>query len=337
MTSLHRRLYTDGMTTPRQLLKEISEGKFKAAYYFYGSEDYRISEAVKYIAHQFLPDKQISVNYRKFDGRKTKAPDLITELSTLPMLGEKQLFVVTDMQSYKPTEISKIISIIPPVDPHRVVIFTSPSLRTPRKGAAFFKTIGAVAEIVEFKKMTPGEVAAVIQAKLSKAQLSIEPNALKLFTELIAGNRGALETESQKLINYKNSGETVTAEDIHTLCSGYEVFQVFELADHVVKGDAPTLMKMLWSILSEGGSPVQLTSLMQQHFSTLYLVKHGKKPIGNRGFLLYKLKPQADKYTDLMLEQIIIDIAEADGQLRKSGMSPEMVLETLALSLVRAR
>ena len=85
------------MTTPRQLLQDISGGKFKAAYYFYGSEDYRISEAIKYIAHQFLPDMQLTVNYRKFDGRKIKTGDLLTELSTLPMLGEKQVFVVTDM------------------------------------------------------------------------------------------------------------------------------------------------------------------------------------------------------------------------------------------------
>ena len=87
------------MVTPFQLLKDISAGKFKPAYYFYGSEDYRITEAEKYLARQFLPGAQMSVNYRKFDGRKTKAGDLITHLSNLPMLGEKQVFVVSDFQS----------------------------------------------------------------------------------------------------------------------------------------------------------------------------------------------------------------------------------------------
>lgn len=325
------------MTTPRQLLKDVSSGKFKPAYYFYGSEDYRISEAIKYISHQFLPDKQHAVNYRKFDSRKTKSADLITELQTLPMLGEKQVFVVAEFQSYKPTEVKNILSLIPPSDPNRIIIFSSPSSKTPRKTTAFYKTVTNIAEPVEFKKLTPVETSSFIQAKLKKEEIVISPDALTLLSELLAGNRGALESEIAKLIDYKATGETVTVDDIQVLCNGYEVFQVFELADYVVAGKADRVLKMLRSLLSEGNSPAMLTNLIQQHFSTLYLVKHNKKPIGNRGFLLHKLKPQAQRYTDQQLEQIIIEIAEADSQIRKTGTDSEMVVEMLAMSLTRVR
>ena len=65
------------------------------AYYFFGTEDYRIVEAEKYVARQFLPDRQLVTNYRKIDGKKTSCSDLLAELSSLPMLGERQVFGVT--------------------------------------------------------------------------------------------------------------------------------------------------------------------------------------------------------------------------------------------------
>lgn len=321
------------MATPRQLFKDISDGKFKSAYFFFGTEDYRISEAVKYVTHQFLPDKQQTVNYRKLDGKKIKAIDLINELSTLPMLGEKQVFVITDFQSYKPTEVTKILSLVSPSDPTRVIIFCSPSSKQPKKTTAFYKSISEIAETVEFKKLTVQETQSQISHKLNKASLTISNDALSLLVEMIAGNRGALEGELNKLIDYKDVGDEITKDDIIRLCNGYEMFKVFDLADYIVDGNTSHVLKMIRSLLTEGTSPSTLTTLLQQHFSSLYLVKNNKKPIGNRGFLLYKFKPQAAKYSNEQLEKIIVDIAQTDAELRQFGMTPEMRLESLAVSL----
>jgi len=321
------------MATPRQLFKDVSEGKFKSAYFFYGTEDYRISEAVKYVTHQFLPDRQQIINYRKLDGKKTKAVDLINELSTLPMLGEKQIFVITDFQSYKPTEITRILSLISPSDPTRIVIFCSPSSKQPNKKTTFYKSISEVTEPVEFKKLTIQESQSQIIHKLKKASLTISNDALNLLVEMIAGNRGALEGELNKLIDFKDSGAEINTDDIKKICNGYEIFKVFDLADYIIDGKTSYVLKMIRSLLAEGTTPSTLTTLLQQHFCSLYLVKNNKKPIGNRSFLLYKFKPQAAKYTNEQLENIIIDIAQTDADLRQFGMSPEMRMENLAISL----
>lgn len=321
------------MATPRQLFKDVSNGKFKSAYFFYGTEDYRISEAIKYVTHQYLPDRQQAVNYRKLDVKKTKAVDLINELSTLPMLGEKQVFVITDFQSYKPNEIAKILSLISSPDPKRIVIFCSPSSKLPNKKSTFYKSVSDVAETVEFKKLTVQESQSQITHKLKKASLSISDEALNLLVEMIAGNRGALESELNKLIDYKESGEEIDTDDIKNICNGYKIFKVFDLADYIIDGNVSHVFKMISSLLAEGTAPSTLTTLLQQHFCSLYLIKNNKKPIGNRSFLVYKFKPQAAKYTNEQLEEIIINIAKTDADLRYFGMSPEMRLESLAVSL----
>jgi len=323
------------MASPSQLHKAVSAGKFKPAYYFYGAEDYRIIEAEKFVVHQFLPDRQVATNFRKIDGRKTSCADLIAELSTVPMLGERQVFAVRDFQSYSPTEVERILRLLTPPDPSRIVIFSSPSARTPKRESRFLKVVSRVAEPVEFKKLSRSEVARKVTRGLKAAGIQIEPKALQLLTELIAGSRGAIEAEISKLVNYKQAGETVTLDDVRQIAAGYEVFEIFDVADSIVAGDTRKVLRMIESLLAGGKSPATIVALLQQHFISVYLVKNGKKPLGRRGFLIPKLREQARKYDNHQLEQIIIDIAATDAELRRQRLKPGMALEMLALTLTR--
>ncbi len=303
------------------------------SYYFFGTEDYRIAEAEKFIARQFLPDRQLITNYRKIDGKKTSCADLITELSSLPMLGERQVFAITSFQSYPPKEIERILRLLTPAQPDRVVIFSSPSSKTPKKNSGFFTAVTKVAEPVEFRRLSQREVESLIRRNLEKEGIHIEPQAVTLLAELIAGNRGALEAETSKLANYRQAGETVSVEDVRQIASGYEVFNIFQVADVVVTGNTRKVLQMIESLLAAGNSASTVTSLMLQHFISLYLVKNGKKPLGRRGFLIPKLTEQATKYDNSRLEEIIVDIADTEAELRKGRLKPEMALEILALTL----
>ena len=323
--------------TPQNLLSDISAGRFKPAYYFFGSEDYRIIEAEKYVARQFLPENQLLTNYRRFDGKKVKPPDLIAELSAFPMLGERQVFAITDFQRFKPTQVTSIFKLLTPSDPNRIVIFSSPSDKTPKKTSAFFKNISGVAEAIEFKKLTASEAVGMIRGKLRKAGLSIKRDALGRLTEMIDGNRGALETETQKLIDFKGGGEDgmseVTVEDVTAVASGFEVYSVFHLADCVIAGDGRKALAHINQLIAGGNSPTGLLYHLGNHYLSLYKVKNGKPLEPYRQFLTGKFRQQAAGYANEQLEAIIQEIARTDSELRRSAAKPGLVLEALALSL----
>jgi hypothetical protein len=50
--------------------------------------------------------------------------------------------------------------------------------------------------------------------------------------------------------------------------------------------------------------------------------------------MVHKLRQQAGKYDSGRLEEIIIEIADADKQLRHKGVKPETTLEMLVMTLV---
>lgn len=325
------------MIKPHELARDIDAGKFEPAYYLFGVEDFRIIEAEKYIARSFLPDRQLVTNYRKINGRRTKCADLMADLANLPMLGERQVFGISEIQSFKPTEIDRILKLLLPPDPNRIVIFSSPAARMPKKSSAFIKKITKVAEVIEFGRLTAHAVATRIKSGLKKDDVEIAPEALQLLVELIGGHSGGVEAELAKLRDFKTPGETVSTEDVRAVTTGYVVYNIFELADQVVAGRTPLALKMLETLLAEGSSPVAICTLVLGHFLLLYLVKNGHPLPPNRRFLTNRFRQQANAFESGRLEQMLIDLAACDADLRGGTMKPKMALEVLLLRLLGER
>jgi DNA polymerase-3 subunit delta len=321
------------MASPQQLLKDIPSGKTKVAYYFYGAEDYRRVEAEKYLASQFLPQAQRATNYRRIDGRKSPSSIVIAELSNLPMLGERQVIAISDFQSFRPKDVERILALLKPPDPNRVVIFSSPAARTPKKKSKFFQTVSKAAEPVEFRKLTQEAVRRQITVKLDKQGRRIDSEALELMVGLVAGSRGALDTEVAKLMDFKPEGDSISVEDVASVTAGHEMYDIFGLADCLIAGDTPRVLAMIRSLLQSGTSPAGMIPLILPHFVNIYLVKNGKRPIGRWSWLAGKFRDQAGGFSNERLESIIVAIAAADAEMRLTGVRKDIVLETLALSL----
>ena len=323
------------MAGPAQLFKEIKAGKFKSLYYFFGPEDYRRTEAEKYIGSRFLPDLQRSTNYHRLDARNISARELIARLSNYPILGDKEVYIVTGIESFKPDEQEQIFNLLKAPDPNRIIIFSTLSKKTPQKKSAFFKKISGAAMTVEFHKLDQHETRRHITKTLTANSLNIESEALNRLAGLVDGDRGGLEGELRKLIDYKESGDTIIVEDIKQVCSGYEVFNMFEVGDVLVQGSPRKTLKVINRLLGSGLSVDFLTVLLIQHFISLYLVKNGKNPVGKRNFpfLINKFRVQAEQFSNAQLESIIIAFAEGNARLRRQELPNQLILETLALSL----
>ncbi len=325
------------MLTPQELAREIGAGKFRPAYYLFGADNHRIVEAEKYIAAQFLPDRQLSTNYRRINARGTPINDLLTELSTIPMLGERQVFGISEFQNCKPTQVANVLKMLTPADPNRIVVFSSPSVRTPKKTSAFFKAVSNAVTPVECRKLTEREAAAIIRHRLEKAELEISTDAAKRLVELVAGSMGALATEVAKLTCYKQKDETIDIADIEKITAGHDVYSIFQLSDEIIAGNENRVLRTIKKLVEEGNSPGAMISLLQRHFLSLYLVKNNKAPIGNLRWMTQRFRTQAERYGSKQLEEIIKNLAQAASDVRGGTIKPTMVLEMLVLGMLGQR
>lgn len=319
--------------SPSELTKEIKSGKFRPIYYFYGSEDYRIKEAEKALVARFLPKAQQTTNHTTVSAAKSKLEDILTELSIIPMLGERQLFTITDIQSLSQSNIEKILSLLTPADPNRLVIFSTPSAKLPRKNSKILKFLISEATPVEFPRLKEGSARNRIVKQLDKADVKIDRDALDMLTRLSGGDLAGILQEVDKLIDFVGTDGTITKKEVSELTVDYQVFKVFELAGFAALGDFDKSLSIINFLLNRGEKISGILFWLSDHFIGLYLTQNKKRYAQNKSDISWKFKGQLGLYENSRLEMIIHLIAEADREIRLNTGQDRLILERLIFQI----
>lgn len=319
--------------SPNDLIKELEAGRFRPVYYFYGSEDYRIKEAERSLVRKFLPRQSFNFGYKNLSASREDIKDILTELSVVPMLGEKQAFVIGDIQALTPAHIEKLFKMLDPPDPNRMVILISPADKTPRKDARTFKLLVEQATAVEFKKYTMAESGKKIRFILKENEIEIDSEALELLIELAGGDLGGIIGEVNKIIDYIGKGGRVTVADINEICSDYQSFENYVLGEKVASFDLEIALGTLHNLLRKGDRPSTLIFQLGEFFLGVYLVKNGKPAMMGKTDHSWKYRKFTGFFTNAQLEEIIELTAAADRDLRGSIKPESMILEKLIVNI----
>jgi len=319
--------------TPTELVRELDKSKFQPVYYFYGSEDYRMKEAEKAIAGRFLPKSLLKTNHTIMSAAKQKLGEILSELSVFPMLGENQLFSITDIQTLKPKDIEKILALMTPPDPNRVIIMSTPSAKLPRKNSKVLILLNKKATAVEFGRITDNMSANKIRAMLNEKKIEIDNDAIQMLVTLGGGNMGGLIREVEKLIDYVGEAGIIRKKDILAVCTDYQLFKIYELADQVATRNLDNAMEIVNSLLRKGETPAGITFWLSEHFIDLYLVKNNKPLAGYKKKMSWKFNKQVNLFNNDQLESIIKQIAETDLALRSNLKSNQTIIEKLIFNI----
>jgi len=320
--------------SPNELAKELEKGKFRPVYYFYGDEDFRIKEAEKALVKKFIPAPQRATNYTSLSAAKGKIEDILTELSVVPMLGERQLFTIHEIQALNQKDIERILAMITPHDPNRVVILVSPSSKTPRKTTKLFKFLTSETTPVQFPKLQARSAATKITRFFKDRDIDIDPQTASILVELVGGDMGGLTAELNKLLDYIGDKKKIEPEDIAKVSSDYQGYSIYELANYAAHGEIDKALNLIDYLLKRGERASALLFWMGEHFVGLYLTQNKKSPGGRDQS--WKYKGQIGKFDNKHLEQIIKDIAAADTELRSNTRQDRLILEKLIFSISTA-
>lgn len=319
--------------SPNELLKELEAGKFRPVYYFYGSEDYRIKEAERSMVRKFLPRQSWSIGHNSFSVSKSNLKDILTELSMMPMIGEKQAFTIKDIQSLTPQNIEKLLSLLDPPDPNRMVILISPAAKTPRKGTKTKKLLTEKAAAVEFKKYTKIESEKKIRFMLRDNEIEIDDKAMKMLIEMSGGDMGGIIGEVNKIIDFVGKGAKVSSDNVAEICSDFQSFQNYELGEKVASFDLDIALGTLHNLLNKGDRASTLLYQLGDFFLGVYLVKNGKPVRLGKLDQSWKYRKHTGLFSSGQLEEIIQLIAMADRDLRGNIKPESMILEKLIINI----
>ena len=316
------------------MIKEIGSGKFRPVYYFYGDEDYRKKEAIKFILSHYIPGKNNQLNMTRMSADKTDLESIIGELAAIPMLGDRRIIHVDEIQQLKPTQYKKLFGFLAVPPPETIVILSSPAAHTPQKKSAFFRDVTGVAADIQFNKLTGQNSKLRIVKHFQAAGFTCDDDAVELLATLTDGNFGGLLGELEKLTLSQDAGGHIGIDEVRKLVSSYEEFGIFELIDLVAEKKYEKALKAYNDLIQHGTSPGGVVVLIGRHMVNMVKVIEGRKVAGHP-FWIEKLRHQAQQYGRQRAVAAIGHIAAAERDIRITDIKPKMLVENLIREISR--
>jgi DNA polymerase-3 subunit delta len=303
-------------------------------YYFFGGEDYRKIEAVKYILNRYIPQQQRLLNFTRLSVEKGDFEAIFSELAAIPMLGEKRLIFIDEIQKLKPTQQKKLFSFISTPPPDTIIILSSPAAHTPKRKSAFYRDVSKVSTPIQFDRLTGNSARSKIIRHLTSADFTFDDEAINLLLSLTDGNFGGLVGELEKLSLSTDKGNHIGVDEVKKLVSSHAEFNIFELIDLVAENNLDRALMAYSDLIQKGMKPVPILRLLSGHMMNLLKIHTGKK-VANHPFFVEKLRRQASVYDQDRVLKAIALIARAERDIRRARIEPIILTENMIREISR--
>jgi DNA polymerase-3 subunit delta len=161
----------------------------------------------------------------------------------------------------------------PPQD--TLLLVTAGKLEREQTNSKWFKGIDGCGVVVQVWPLEHNALQGWITQRLASRGLSATPEAVALLAERVEGNMLAAAQEVEKLAMLYGSGQ-LDVEEVRGAVADSSRFDVFELADAALSGDAARCTRILEGLKGEGEEPVLILWALVREIRTLALMAVGQ-------------------------------------------------------------
>ncbi|OWY38299.1 DNA polymerase III subunit delta [Xenophilus sp. AP218F] len=157
-----------------------------------------------------------------------------------------------------------------------ITLITLPKLDKTQQQSKWFTALEKAGHVVEAKPVGRGELPGWIAKRLKAQGQQLGPEALAFFVARVEGNLLAARQEVDKLALLYPRGELSLA-DLQAAVANVARFDVFQLSEAWLAGDAPRLTRMLDGLMAEGEAPVLVLWSLTEDVRMLLKLRQGLK------------------------------------------------------------
>ena len=320
------------------------DGELKNIYLLSGEEKFFIDKALEKILARLGVDK--STELITFDcDTKNALGEIISAIDSSPFFSPKNVVLVKNTTIFSSDKkIERLENILKDMQPTNYVIFTAKAADKRRK---LYKIISQLGLTLEAEPLRPWEVNDWLNEKLSSLGKIMRGDARKYFNELIGIlpeiSLWYLENELDK-VALNVTGKEIMAADLRKNMLAPPEVSNFALTDAV---DERRAKKSLYLLRMQAKNPTKIplvTTLLANHVRRLLRAKFfmaqgisGRRlgePLEMNPYIAQKVGETSKSYSEKVLEEVFIELAEADYKL-KMGQAGVEVLERILLKLCK--
>lgn len=283
----------------QRLGDDIKAGKLARVYLLYGEEDFLIRMYADKLTRLAVAEEEREMNLLRYflaagspRDVKEDLPPKISELSdfveSVPFFAERKCVVLKNLDTdlLEKEDFDGYLALIKDIPETSVVIITRENTEEDAKEfrkklekarmKKLIETVDANGIVCELNKFPTERLMGMAIAKCRKAGCELSEENAQLLAARVGGSLSLLQTETEKLCAYRQSGE-ITREDIEALVPKLIENKVYEIAKELFYGRAQRALELLDDVFALRFDPTRIMQALSGHFVDLYFAVLGKQ------------------------------------------------------------
>lgn len=282
--------------------KAIDGGDIAPVYLFTGPEEYIKRESLEYLREKLLPPGLEALNDAVLEG--VTAQQITDAAETLPMMCDRRVVTVRDWAPLMPgkskneeAEAAWMQKWLDNPAPGCALVFYMRGEPDGRK-----KLTGLLKKksaLVTFDFLTDSELVKWCQKKVKGQKKKIDAQAVGTLTFMAGRELTRLDGELDKLCAYVGDGQEITLEHVEAIVSPSLEYNVFELMNHLLRGDMFKAQQTVNSLIQGGQNAMGLLAMLNRQLRQMAHMKSALDAGGSAEAVQQQLKlhPYAAKQT----------------------------------------
>lgn len=269
----------------------------QAAYVVFGEEDLLRIEAVDALRQaartQEYFDRQVLSIEGNFDW------SLLHEATQSMGLFSERKLIEIHMPTGKPGKegAERLLQAAAAFAEDTVTVLVLPNMDKTQQKSKWFQAWLQAACVLECKAVSAAQLPQWIERRLQQHRLSIESDALDVLAQRVEGNLLAAKQEIDKLALLHGAGIRLTLLDAQQAVADVARFDVFDLAQSWMQGNASRVLQLLASLQGEGDEPVLVVWAVSEDLRAMLRLKAGMASGESEQILRRNLRLWGDKYS----------------------------------------
>lgn len=330
--------------------KEIKQKKLQSIYLLLGREAFLMQETVQLIINAALNDEEKDFNLSIYDMEETSIDTAIEDAETLPFMGEKRVVIIKNpffLTSEKKKEkvehkLDKLEQYLNSPAPYTILLFVAPYEKLDER-KKITKLLKKQSIVLEMNSLSEKDTIEWITEMAEQEVVYFSKEAIDELMVLTAGDLMILNQELKKISTYVGEGGQVSPDIIRLLVPRTLEQNIFELIDNVIHRRSSEALRIFYDLLKNNEEPIKILSLLVNQFRLILQVKelsgtgYGQQQIANtvkvHPFRVKLALQQAKLFNSDELAKILLELAEADYQMKTGKKDKQLVLELFLLKL----
>ena len=229
----------------RDLRKGMQSRSFERVYYFHGDDEYLKDDMIRQMIDAVVEPATRDFNLDVRRGNEIDAESLLSLLSTPPMMAERRLVVVRDVQALKKDARSALDRYLAAPAPDVVALLVAPM------GVKPDAALADAAAAVEFEPLTGDRVPKWVSHHVTATLKStITSGAVDLLVSAVGNDLPQLAAELDKLASYANGAE-IDEDAVGAVVGVRRGETLGDLLDRVLAHDAPGALAIIDHVLMQ--------------------------------------------------------------------------------------